>query len=455
MPGDTRFFSSTLILLLTIIPSDGFSQGDEHTKLVGHLDFGEYTSDIWGYTDITTGIDYALLGARGGMAIIDATTDTANPTQVAYVTGAFPSFLKDIKTWKNYSYLVSEGGSGLEIVNLTDPTSPVLIKNLTADFTTAHNLYIDEGGFAYVVGANTNSGGLIIYDLTDPENPVRTGQWVFDRIHDVIVSDNIAWASVLSPGSIVVIDVSDKSSPTEITRWVQGSSTHQAWLTEDSNYLLVTEERVGGHLKIWDVSDLNNITKVSEYESIPNVIIHNVFVKGDFAYISYLVEGLKILDISDPVIPGEVGDFDIFPGSNFANNGFAGAWGVFPYTSSGLIFVGDMEGSFTTARFDLYHIITGTDDEIPVVANKYSLDQNFPNPFNPETTLEYTLQNSGEVSLIIYNLLGQEMTRLVNEVQKAGNHQVTWNASNVASGIYFYRLQAGDFVQTRKMVLLK
>ena len=114
-----------------------------------------------------------------------------------------------------------------------------------------------------------------------------------------------------------------------------------------------------------------------------------------------------------------------------------------------------MEGSFTTARFDLYHIITGTDDEIPVVANKYSLDQNFPNPFNPETTLEYNLQNSGEVSLIIYNLLGQEMTRLVNEVQKAGNHQVTWNASNVASGIYFYRLQAGDFVQTRKMVLLK
>ena len=65
MPGDTRFFSSTLILLLTIIPSDGFSQGDEHTKLVGHLDFGEYTSDIWGYTDTTTGIDYALLGVRG------------------------------------------------------------------------------------------------------------------------------------------------------------------------------------------------------------------------------------------------------------------------------------------------------------------------------------------------------------------------------------------------------
>ena len=226
----------------------------------------------------------------------------------------------------------------------------MIVKNHTNDFTTAHNLYIDENGFAYVVGANTANGGLIIYDLADPENPVKTGQWAGDDIHDVFVRDDVAWASAFNRASIVVLDVSDKSAPTEITRWFQGFSTHQAWLTDDSKYLLVTDERVGGHLKIWDVSDLNNITKVSEYESIPNIIIHNVFVKGDFAYISYYVEGLKIIDISDPTSPGEVGDYDIFPGSNSA--GFAGSWGVFPYTSSGLVFIGDMQGSFTTVRFD-------------------------------------------------------------------------------------------------------
>ena len=95
------------------------------------------------------------------------------------------------------------------------------------------------------------------------------------------------------------------------------------------------------------------------------------------------------------------------------------------------------------------------DEDISITPFSFQLEQNYPNPFNPATTLEYTLQNSGEVSLIIYNLLGQEAVKLINEVQQAGHHEVTWNAYDFASGIYFYRLQASDFVQTRKMVLLK
>jgi len=85
----------------------------------------------------------------------------------------------------------------------------------------------------------------------------------------------------------------------------------------------------------------------------------------------------------------------------------------------------------------------------------HELKQNFPNPFNPETTIEYNLPKSTRVSLVIYSLLGEEVTRLVDGHQPAGKYKTTWNASNVASGIYFYRLQAGDFVQTKKMVLLK
>ena len=94
-------------------------------------------------------------------------------------------------------------------------------------------------------------------------------------------------------------------------------------------------------------------------------------------------------------------------------------------------------------------------DESEIFPTEYSLKQNYPNPFNPVTTLEYTLLSPGEVSLIIYNLLGQEVANLVSDVQQAGYHEVVWNASNFASGIYFYRLQADDFVQTRKIVLLK
>ena len=99
-------------------------------------------------------------------------------------------------------------------------------------------------------------------------------------------------------------------------------------------------------------------------------------------------------------------------------------------------------------------VVIGVEDEHSIPA-EYTLSKNFPNPFNPRTTIKYAIPKSGEVSLIVYNLLGEEVTRLISENHQAGYHQVTWDASNMASGVYFYRLQAGDFVQTRKMVLLK
>jgi len=85
----------------------------------------------------------------------------------------------------------------------------------------------------------------------------------------------------------------------------------------------------------------------------------------------------------------------------------------------------------------------------------YLLSDNYPNPFNPATTIQYALPETGDVLLTIYDLRGQEVASLVSEVHQAGYHKATWDASNFSSGIYFYRLQAGNFVQTRKMVLLK
>ena len=85
----------------------------------------------------------------------------------------------------------------------------------------------------------------------------------------------------------------------------------------------------------------------------------------------------------------------------------------------------------------------------------YELSHNYPNPFNPITTINYAVPRSGNVRLIIYNLIGQEVARLVDGNVIMGLHTIKWDASAFASGVYFYRLQAGEFVQTRKMVLLK
>ncbi len=87
--------------------------------------------------------------------------------------------------------------------------------------------------------------------------------------------------------------------------------------------------------------------------------------------------------------------------------------------------------------------------------NKFSLEQNYPNPFNPTTKISYTLAKRSNVELKVYNMLGQEVTTLVNGQQEVGSHTIDFNASNLASGLYIYKIQADNFTQSKKMMLLK
>ena len=85
----------------------------------------------------------------------------------------------------------------------------------------------------------------------------------------------------------------------------------------------------------------------------------------------------------------------------------------------------------------------------------YSLNQNYPNPFNPTTTISYSIKSAGDVTLKVYDMLGTEVASLVNENQEAGNYSIEFNAAELPSGIYVYRLASGNFMETKKLVLLK
>ena len=103
---------------------------------------------------------------------------------------------------------------------------------------------------------------------------------------------------------------------------------------------------------------------------------------------------------------------------------------------------------------------TSVDNKLSNIPEGYYLDQNYPNPFNPETRISYQLNDNGFTSLTVYNLLGSEIKTLVNDEQPAGNYSVTWNGTDelgnkVPSGIYFYALRSGNFVATKKMILMK
>jgi DNA-binding beta-propeller fold protein YncE len=103
----------------------------------------------------------------------------------------------------------------------------------------------------------------------------------------------------------------------------------------------------------------------------------------------------------------------------------------------------------------VFDVVTAIEDEQKAIPIDYHLFQNFPNPFNPKTTIRYGVLKSSKVTLMVMDLLGRKVATLVNEFKSAGNYQIDWNGSAQPSGIYFYRLQAGRFTEIRKMVLMK
>ncbi|MDF1545541.1 MAG: T9SS type A sorting domain-containing protein, partial [bacterium] len=109
----------------------------------------------------------------------------------------------------------------------------------------------------------------------------------------------------------------------------------------------------------------------------------------------------------------------------------------------------------------MINLATDVDDQIVYdLPEDFDLQQNYPNPFNPSTTIEYSVRDAGHVELAVFDLSGRRTTTLVNESKSAGLYAATWDGSDgsghpAASGVYFYRIQAGDYTETKKMILVK
>lgn len=337
----SRALLGALVLALGI-PQVAVAQAFWNTELLGSFKRGsrDVYAAVWGYT-APDGTEIAIIGSADGTSFIDAT----NPrvlAEVQFVRGP-TSIWREMQTHGHYAYIVTEGGGGMQIVDLVDPHNPVLVNTYDASFSTAHTIHIRDG-FAYVNGTNR---GLRILDLADPVHPVEVGVWDTRYTHDSFVRGDILYTCNINSGGFTSVDVSDKAHPQELAFTQYNGPTHNAWSTEDGNFLLTTDEVDGGHLRIWDVANPRSPNLVAEWSADATASIHNVVVKGDSAYIAYYTEGLQVLDISDPRAPLQVGYYDTWPG---LSGGFSGNWGVYPFARNGSIYLSDIQGGLFVVK---------------------------------------------------------------------------------------------------------
>ncbi|MBT8380540.1 MAG: choice-of-anchor B family protein [Ignavibacteria bacterium] len=451
-----------LVILCSIISIFAIGESvPQNVDLLGSLNPYpnlDYT-DIWGYS--AAGREYAFMGVTGGTSIIDV-TNPASPVEVDFIAGplAPPYEWRDIKTHLNFAYIICEGigaGSGLQIVDLSYlPDSASLVNTYDNTFTSAHNIYIADG-YVYVVG--TDLGGMHILDLGLPNNPIETAYYSSSGyIHDVYVWNDTAYAS--SNNTYDLVDVTNKNNPQLISASINipGTYAHSGWLTEDKRYFIATEEFNVRDILVFDLVDRSTWDLVvPEWQTGSNSPVHNVFVLDDYAHISYYEDGYVVLDISNPQLPQIAGQYDTHPGGSLGL--YTGAWGVYPYLPSGNILISDMVTGLYVVKFN--PPVTEVENELEQI-NTFQLEQNYPNPFNPSTKIKFTipfLETNGNAdvftTLKVYDVLGNEVTTLLNENKPSGTYEVNFEAENLPSGVYIAQLRAANQVKTIKMSLVK
>ncbi len=354
--------SFSLVMIMINVSSGQLA--NQNTYLLRNLDsYGSSYAACWGYV-APDGSEYALLGCNSGTSIVDI-TDSANIREIDYVPNLTSSW-HELKTYSHYAYIVSEAAnSALQIIDLQYlPDSARLVKTWSyPGYTKTHSIS-QSGHYLYLNGGNSAAnGGITIVDVSDPENPVKLGQWTSLYVHDSRILNDTIWASNIYTGQTSVIDVNNKSNPVTVRTWrsypVSTTSTHNSDITRDRKYILTTNEiqSPAGKLNVWNIEDLDNITFVTEWQptGITSSIVHNVEIFGDYAVIAHYRAGIRIVDISNPPSPVEVAWYDTSPTSN-ANN-FSGCWGVYKFPSGKIIGSDISNGLFVikTNIYDLNH----------------------------------------------------------------------------------------------------
>lgn len=414
-------------------------------------------SDIWGWVDPTNQREYAIAAMTNSTAFVDV-TDPTNPIYLGRIDtqNGQTAFWRDVKIYNNYAFIVADGVSnhGMQVFDLTRLRSVTTPITFTADavysgVTSCHNIVINEAkSTAYLVDCKNTGRGVHFVDISDPLNPTSLGNYNSDGVsHDAQVvtyngPDTEHTGKEIFIGSnetkVVILDVTDTNNIVKISEvtYSQLGYIHQGWLTEDHTYFILGDETdefaplgLNTRTLFFDFSDLDNPSLHATFNGPTKAIDHNGYVKGNKFYMANYTRGLVVFDIStisnasSPM--SEIGFFDTYPNNN--GTSFNGAWSVYPFFPSGNIIINDINrGLFVVKESATAGI------QNPALAESLAL---YPNPIIQGNALTISLKEN-ITSVKVYNVLGAEVDSYKN-IDKRTFELPTDKLNN---GVYLIRI---------------
>lgn len=374
----------------------------EKMDLLAHVPLSSFSTnpsaanDVWGFYDVNDGKEYAILGLRNGVGVVEV-TDPEAPRMVGSVSSQSTSW-RDIKVyqhfnratsrWDSYAYVTADSASvGTMIIDLRSLPNDISVAASDKSDISAHNVYLSNVDysmgvalngvepFLHIAGSNRNGGAFNTYRLDNPVEPDSVysngSSSRANYSHDVssmVVTDDRKDTQCVAAGPYCEIffdfnednfqiwDKTLNSAPSRLstTSYPKVSYVHSGWYTEDKQVVLVHDELdemdygLNTTVRLFELSDFGSPSLLSTWAGSTGAIDHNGFVRGNRYYMSNYTRGMTVLDISDTSDPKEIGFFDTFPISD--NTSFNGAWGVYPYLPSGVVLISDISSGLYVVR---------------------------------------------------------------------------------------------------------
>lgn len=374
---------------------------------------------------------YVAYGTEG-LRIIDVSTP-ANPTLLG--TYNSPGEARGVVAAGDFAY-IADRDSGVQVVNVANPASPTRVRNIVT--SRARGIAIN-GNLVYVA---TRDSGMVILNVANPANPVKVTSVKGLDGENVSADGNLAGVSLYS--KLRFYNVTNPAQP------IAGGDTPDLKVGNEgfvikANYAYVPD---GDSLRLFNLANIASPVQTGRVKT--GGYGYNAAISGKYAYVSAEGAGLRAIDISNPALPTEAGYYD---GASNAR------WVA---ANEAYIYVAELTDGLTIYRNDL---ATAVDEKQSASPQQFVLHQNYPNPFwsgatsrsagNPNTSIRFELAKPAFVTLEVKNVLGQTVATLVNTYKAAGSHVVEFDASQLVSGVYWYRLKAGGVQQTRKMLLMR